>query len=67
MEIMPVPTCCELHAHNYTYIPIFLGRRGTPDPTGQLVVLFLFQLSSSEELKSHSLISVNSVVDAQME
>ena len=37
MAIMPVPTCCELHAHNYTCIPIFLGRRGTPDPTGQLV------------------------------
>ena len=39
MAIMPVPTCCELHAHNYTCIPIFLGRRGTPDPTGQLVHL----------------------------
>ena len=38
MAIMPVPTCCKLHAHNYTCIPIFLGRRGTPDPTGQLVV-----------------------------
>ena len=37
MAIMPVPTCCKLHAHNYTCIPIFLGRRGTPDPTGQLV------------------------------
>ena len=38
MAIMPVPTCCKLHAHNYTCIPIFLGRRGTPDPTGQLVL-----------------------------
>ena len=37
MEIMPVPTCCKLHAHNYTCIPIILGRRGTLDPTGQLV------------------------------
>ena len=37
MEIMPVPTCCKLHAHNYTYIPIILGWRGTLDPTGQLV------------------------------
>ena len=39
MAIMPVPTCCELYAHNYTCIPIFLGRRGTPDPTGQLVII----------------------------
>ena len=38
MEIMPVPTCCKLHAHNYTCIPIILGRRGTLDPTGQLVI-----------------------------
>ena len=37
MEIMPVPTCCKLHAHNYTCIPIILGQRGTLDPTGQLV------------------------------
>ena len=37
MEIMPVPTCCKLHAHNYTCIPKTLGRRGTLDPTGQLV------------------------------
>ena len=37
MEIMPVPTCCKLHAHNYTCIPKILGRRGTLDPTGQLV------------------------------
>ena len=34
---MPLPTCCKLHAHNYTCIPIFLGWRGTPDPTGQFV------------------------------
>ena len=27
-------TCCKLHAHNYTCIPIFLGRWGTLDPTG---------------------------------
>ena len=38
-EIMPVPTCCKLHAHNYTCIPKNLGRRGTLDPTGQLVIL----------------------------
>ena len=44
MEIMPVPTCCKLHAHNYTCIPIFLGRRGTPDPTGQLVSLIFVLL-----------------------
>ena len=25
----------------YTCIPIFLGRRGTPDPTGQLVLIKL--------------------------
>ena len=30
---------CKLHAHNYTCIPKNLGRRGTPDPTGQLVEL----------------------------
>ena len=40
MEIMPVPTCCKLHAHNYTCIPIILGRRGTLYPTGQLVKLY---------------------------
>ena len=40
MEIMPVPTCCKLYSHNYTCITIFLGRRGTPDPTGQLVMVF---------------------------
>ena len=43
MAIMPVPTCCELHAHNYTCIPIFLGRRGTPDPTGQLVSFYFWR------------------------
>ena len=37
MEIMPVATCCKLHAHNYTCIQKHLGRRGTLDPTGQLV------------------------------
>ena len=46
MAIMPVPTCCELHAHNYTCIPIFLGRRGTPDPTGQLVTCLKQVLSN---------------------
>ena len=40
MEIMPVPTCCKLQSHNYTCITIFLWRRGTPDPTGQLVMVF---------------------------
>ena len=40
MEIIPVPTCCKLHFHNYTCIPIFLGRRGTPYPTGQLLMVF---------------------------
>ena len=34
---MPVPTCCKLHARNYTCIPKNLGRRGTLNPTGQLV------------------------------
>ena len=38
---MPVPTCCKLHAHNFTCIQIFLGRRGTPDPTGQLVLYMI--------------------------
>ena len=40
MEIVPVPTCCKLHAHNYTCIPKMLGRRGTVDPTGQLLVSY---------------------------
>ena len=39
MEIMPVPTCCKLHAHNYTCIPIILGRRTLVDPTGQFVLI----------------------------
>ena len=36
---MPVPTCCKLHAHNYTCIPTILKQRGTLDPTGQLVYI----------------------------
>ena len=47
MEIMPVLACCKLHAHNYICIPIFLGRRGTPDPTGQLVHILELNLKSS--------------------
>ena len=37
LEIVPVPTCCKLHAHNYTCIPKNLGRWGTLDPSCQLV------------------------------
>ena len=47
---MPVPTCCKLHAHNYTCIPICLGRRGTPDPTGQLVYIDLVHDVSKAEI-----------------
>ena len=48
MESMPVPICCKLHAHNYTCIPIFLGRRGTPDPTGQLVIYYFISMKGIE-------------------
>ena len=37
MEIVPDPTCCKLHAHNYTCIPKNVGQRGSLDPSGQLV------------------------------
>ena len=37
MESVPVPTCCKLHANNYTCIPQSLGRRVTLDPYDQLV------------------------------
>ena len=49
---MPVPTCCKLHAHNYICIPIFLGRRGTPDPTGLLVLLLSTMKVSEMQLLS---------------
>ena len=45
----PVPTCWKLHAHNYTSIPIFLGRRGTPDPTGQFVLLLFYYIGSKND------------------
>ena len=32
MEIMPVPTCCKLHAHNYTCIPKTFRVAGDPRP-----------------------------------
>ena len=48
---MPGPTCCKLHAHNYTYIPILLGRRGTLNPTGQLVPTKLLHLSTKSYAK----------------
>ena len=40
MEIVPIPTCCKLHANNDTCIPKTLGRRGTLDPSGQLVYVW---------------------------
>ena len=43
MEIVPVPTCCKWHAHNYTSIPNKLRRRGTLDPSGQLVNIYVTQ------------------------
>ena len=32
MEIIPVPTCCKLHFHNYTCIPFFFRAAGDPIP-----------------------------------
>ena len=49
---MPVPTCCKLHSHNYTCIPILLRNRGTPDPTGQLIMVF----SVSDVCMQHDLL-----------
>ena len=53
MEIMPVPTCCKLHAHNYTCIPIILGRRGTLDPTGQLVEYYCVGMYTTRRAARH--------------
>ena len=45
MEIVPVPTCCKLHAHNYTCIPKIIGLRGILDPSGQLVYIRLYHIN----------------------
>ena len=59
MEIMPFPTCCKLHAHNYTCIPIFFRVAGDPGPYwSACIITFYFYILLLHFIFYHLFLSV---------